>query len=251
MKHIKMNEAEIRKSFIDWLDNPQAPKGESIYTFEFPVKKIYNVDDSRSLDSEALIDFLRYERGNDICQDIANELDLGFYSTIIEEDDIQPPKLSKSEVEANFDEYFDKWIEQEFNNDISKFFRMYDLDYEENLIGKDEFFTIKTSFNEEDLKQFYPFREFNHDFKILRMEITDLKDDNIIVGEIETNRDLKNDEIDSLKDYLEGQCSDGWGETLSQEPEREENYGLNFWVTISTWWNQGFPNWYLKIKEKI
>ena len=133
---------------------------------------------------------------------------------------------------------------------MSKFFRMYDLDFEENEIGKDEFDTIQTTFNEEDLKQFYPYREFNQDFKILRMEITGLKDENIITGEIETNRDLTGDEIDSIKDYLEGQCSDGWGEGLSQEQEKEEKHGLKFFANISPWWNGGFPNWYLEIKQK-
>ena len=75
MKHIKLFEAEIRKSFMDWLKDPKAPKQESIYTFEFPVKKVFNINESRGLDSDSLIDYLKYERGNDICKDIANELE--------------------------------------------------------------------------------------------------------------------------------------------------------------------------------
>ena len=81
------------------------------------------------------------------------------------------------------------------------------------------------------------------------MEITGLKDENIITGEIETNRDLTGDEIDSIRDYLEGQCSDGWGEGLEQEQEKEEMHGLKFFVNISPWWNVGFPNWYLNVTK--
>ena len=252
MKHLKIFEAEIKRTFGEWLQNPKAKSRESIYTFEFPVKKVFNVDEGNGLDGDNLIDFLKYERGNDICKDIANELDLGYglVGDFDDEEEYQAPKLSSSEVRANFDEYFERWIEQVYNNDMSKFFRMYDLDFEENEIGKDEFYTIQTTFNEEDLKQFYPYREFNQDFKILRMEITGLKDENIITGEIETNRDLTGDEIDSIKDYLEGQCSDAWGEGLSQEQEKEEKHGLKFFANISPWWNGGFPNWYLEIKQK-
>jgi hypothetical protein len=32
------------------------------------------------------------------------------------------------------------------------------------------------------------------------------------------------------------------------EQEKEEKHGLKFYVNISPWWNQGFPNWYLEIK---
>lgn len=253
MKYLKkIFEAEIKRTFDEWLQNPQAKRHESIYTFEFPVKKVYNIDEGNGLDGDNLIDFLKYERGNDICKDIANELDLGYglAGDFDDEEEYQAPKLSSSEVRANFDEYFERWIEQVYNNDMSKFYRMYDLDFEELEIGKDELDAIKTTFNQEDLKQYYPYREFNQDFKIIRMEITGMKDENIIVGEIETNRDLTPDEIDSIKDYLTGQCSDGWGEGLSQEQEKEEKHGLKFFVNISPWWSGGFPNWYLEIKQK-
>lgn len=251
MRHLKLFEAEIKRTFDEWLKNPQAKRFESIYTFEFPVKKIYNINEGNGLDGESLIDFLKYERGNDICQDIANELEpeyMGAGDFDDEDEDYEVEKITRSEVEANFDNYFDQWIEQQFNNDTSKFFRMYDLDYEDLDINEEEFESIKDSFNEEDLKQFYPYREYNQDFKIIKMEITELKDGNIIVGKIETNRDLTDDEKDSIKDYLEGQCSDGWGEGFSQNTEDETSHGLKFTTFISTWWNQGYPEWYLEVK---
>ena len=39
MKHLKIFEAEIKRTFDEWLKNPQAKRTESIYTFEFPRKQ--------------------------------------------------------------------------------------------------------------------------------------------------------------------------------------------------------------------
>ena len=130
---------------------------------------------------------------------------------------------------------------------MSKFFRMYDLDYEEHSINELEFEHLKDSFNQEDIKQFYPYREFNQVFKIIKMYISDIKEGNVLVGKIETNRDLTDDEKESIKDYLEGQLSDGWGNSFSQNTEEEVSYGLKFTTFILTWWNQGYPEWYLEL----
>ena len=71
----------------------------------------------------------------------------------------------------------------------------------------------------------------------------------IFGGDILISRELSQDEIDSIKDFLEGQCSDGWGETYEQtSQDKEEVNGLNFYVNIKTWWGDGYPEWYLDIK---
>ena len=50
MKHLKIFEAEIKRTFGEWLQNPKAKSRESIYTFEFPVKKVFNVDEGNGID---------------------------------------------------------------------------------------------------------------------------------------------------------------------------------------------------------
>lgn len=254
MKHLKkykIFEADIEKSFDDWLKDPQAPRAEFNYQFEFPVKKVFNVDESQGLDGDSLIQYLRYEQGIDICQDIANELDLSVDNLDFDEDDdieSEEISISKDDVAANFDEYFDQWIQQEYNGDTSKFYRMYNLDYEDTNISKDDFESLKDDFNQNDLKQYYTYKEYNHDFKILTLEVTELIDTNIVKGSIKTDRDLTPDEIDSIKDYIEGQCSDGWGEGFEQEQEKEEIQGLKFYTSIKPWWMEGYPEWSLDIK---
>ena len=246
MKYLKTFEAEIKRTFDEWLKDPKAPKTDSYnYQFEFPVKKIFNIDDGY-IDLDNLAEYLNQERGCDIYRDIANEIDL---SSGLEEDD-NIPTVTKEEVQANIDEYFYTWIKQSFNDNMGKFFRMYDLDFEEDYIEPKDFEDLKNSFNEDPLEKYYPSKEYNQDFKILSMKVTGLKNDNKIIGQVITNRRLSEDEIDSIKDFLEGQCSDGWGEGYDQSSqEKEEIHGLNFYSNIKPWWNDGYPEWYLEVKE--
>ncbi len=252
MKYIdtyKIFEAKIRKNFIDWLENPQAPKEDSVYKFEFPVKKVFNIKEN--INFKNLVNFLIDERGVDICKDISNEVELDFMPDSVyddyDESEPSPPIVSEEEVEANFEEYFNKWLEQKFQGDMTKFYRMYDLDFEENQISEYEFDQLKENFNQQEIGQFYPAREYNQDFKILTMEIDRLEDDNKVIGSIETSRHLTDDEIDSINDFLCGQFSDTWGRSYEGEQEEEEINGLKFWTSIKTWWSDGYPEWYLNI----
>lgn len=239
MKHIKIFEAEIKRSFQDWLKNPKNTE----LTFEFPVRKVFNADES-NLDLLKMVDYLKYQNGINLYKDISNEL----RNEVEDDEDDNNYELSEVDVKRNFDEHFDKWIDQQYNGDMSKFFRMYDLDHIENEINEEDFDSLKESFNSEDLKEYYPYKEMNQDFKILKMEITSIKSDNIVVGEIVVDRTLTEDEILSISDFIEGQCSDGWGEGFSQEQEVEITDGFRFLTRIETWWGQGFPNWYITVK---
>ena len=248
MRHIKkyrIFETEIKRSFGEWLKNPKAPrKGEFTYQFEFPVKKVFNIDEDK-MDLDNLADYLKQEKGCDIYQDIANEIDL----RVGLEEDEEIPSVTKDEVRANINEYFYTWIEQQYNNDMSRFFRMYDLDFEDSYLSEEDFEDLKEDFNSQELEKNYTFKEYNHDFKIFSIMITTLQDNNRVVGEIKTNRELTQDEIDAVKDYLEGQCSDGWGEKYEQSQEKEKISGLSFYVSIKPWWNDGYPEWYLEVNE--
>jgi len=249
MKHLKkykIFEAEIKRTFDEWLKNPKASKKDSFdYQFEFPVKKVFNIDES-NLDIDNIADYLKKERGCNLYRDIANEIDL---SSGLDEDE-EIPTISEEEVKSNIDQYFDTWLAQEYNNDMAKFFRMYDLDFEEDHLSEENFEDLKDNFNESHLENYYTYREYNHDFKILSLEVTKLKNGNKIVGEIKIDRELTDDEMESVEDYLVGQCSDGWGEGFEQSQEKEKIKGLNFYVSIKPWWSDGYPEWYLNFNQK-
>lgn len=239
MKYIKIFESEFKKTFSDWLKNPKKTQ----FVFEFPVRKVFNADES-NLDLLKMVDYLKYQNGINLYKDISNEI----RSEEEDDEDITIKELSELDVKRNFDEYFDKWINQQYNGDLSKFFRMYDLDHIEDEINEEDFDSLKESFNSENLSQYYPYKEMNHNFKILKMEVTSLSNNNIVVGEIEVDRPLTEDEISSISDFIEGQCSDGWGEGFSQEQDVEVVNGFRFLTRIETWWGQGYPNWHLTIK---
>lgn len=219
----------------------ESTEQDFVYKFEFPVKKIYNIDEN-NIDIDNIAFYLS-NRGVDIYKDISNELDLGFST---DEEDEESINISKEDVKANFDEYFNSWIEQNYDGDWSKFYRMYDLDFEENDISKDDFQNIKNGFNTDDLKKYYPYREYNHDFIIKEMSIESHKN-NIIVGRLIVNRELTEDELGAVEDYITEQCSDGWGEGFSQESEKEIIDGVHFHTSISTWWGESYPVWYMNI----
>jgi hypothetical protein len=52
---------------------------------------------------------------------------------------------------------------------------------------------------------------------VQHMEITKLQTNGTAVWEIKTARALKQKELRDLLDYIEGQCSDGWGEGFEQQ----------------------------------
>jgi len=237
MKYIlKYNESKTQ-TFVDWLKDIEDHKiNENRYKFEFPVKKIFNIDDKVDIDN--IPKFLKEEKEIDICEVIANEIELGF---------LKKGDIFLEEVEANFKKYFKDWIEQKFDGDITRFYRMYDLDFEKLEISEADFEKLKSSFNSLNLEGEYPYREFGHDFTIESITIESIIDGNIIKGNIITNRELVNDEIDSITDFITGQLSDDWGQSIV-ENIIENIHGIKFNTFIVVWWSDGYPGWYLNIE---
>lgn len=236
------NESRVKRTFVEWLDELEKKSGEiseNIYEFEFPVKKIYNV--SENADVNYFPNFLKSEKNIDICDIIANEIELDF---------LEKGEAYKEEIEANFDKYFEQWIEQKFDGDVSSFYRLYDLDFEKNEISEDDFNILKDGFNSLKLEEQYPYKEYNQDFKIESMSLIQLKDTNKIIGKFETNRILNEDEVDSIKDFLTNQCSDEWGKSILQ-PKEEKINNLAFDTYILVWWGDGYPGWDIEIEEKF
>lgn len=255
MKHLKkykIFEAEIKRTFGEWLENPKAPsKSSFIYEFKFPVRKEFNFNDN-DYDTETLLDFIRTERGDNVYKQIAVDLSNNFTITDIEDEDQENEEtrgvtLTERDVKANLDQYFEEWLKQEYDDHMDKFLRMYDLDSEDDYISEDDFESLKEDFNESKLEQYYTSKEYNQDFEIHDMKVNKLQMPNIVIGTFETDRKLNEDEIESIRDYISGQCSDGWGEGFEQQQEKEEISGLTFYVSIKSWWSEGYPEWYLNI----
>ena len=72
-------------------------------------------------------------------------------------------------------------------------------------------------------------------------------DTNIVKGSFESNKELSENDIDVIKDYLIGQLSDGWGEMYEQKIRKEKICGLKFNVNVVFNW-EGYPQRYLTIK---
>lgn len=249
IKTFKLFESEIKRDFDEWLKDPKAPREALKYQFEFPAKKVYNINEDR-WNPDAIANFLRIERGNNIYQQIATDLSSNYSSTSFDEDDDDESSgvsLTEREIKSNFSEFFEEWIKQEYEDKMDQFYRMYDLDFDETELNIEDFESIKDDFNEYGLEKYYTAKEYGYDFSLLNMRIDDLEGSNIIRGSFESTRTLSEDEIESVKDYITGQCSDGWGEGFSQNEEKEVIHDLSFFVSIKPWWNEGYPSWYLNI----
>ncbi len=64
------------------------------------------------------------------------------------------------------------------------------------------------------------------------------------VAKLELNAPLNQFELDDIKDYIEGQCSDGWGEGFEQREIKcgEKEFYVSFWQP---------GDWELKTGEEI
>jgi hypothetical protein len=202
------------------------------YFFTFPVRKFINIDKD-DIDLETL--FLHIERSLKInlYKKISNDLDL-----LIDE------------VKANLDDIFPDWIDFKYNKHIDRFYREYELDKISYELTPDDLETIVDSFNESYLESNFDERAWNADFSITCVRILDdLDKDKNIVGFVETDKALNENELEIVKDFLTGELSDNWGEELFEDILEEEIDGINYISNYQCYWNGGFPVWELNIKR--
>lgn len=218
-----------------------------LYGFEFPVRKAFNIQDK---DPERIVYFIEEERGIDIIEIIRTEVDMGNYDF-----DALSWDVTREEVESNLSRYFKLWMKQKYNDDYSKFFRTFDLDFYEDFISKEDFSVLKSSFNSRKIEADYPYKELNQNFRIELIRVIGMRTSNpregtIVIGRLRTSKRLTKNEIDSMKDYLEYQLSDDWGSDLKKEAEEEIISNCKFITYLETYWRSGWPSWFLEIKER-
>ncbi|MCK9476539.1 MAG: hypothetical protein M0R46_11500 [Candidatus Muirbacterium halophilum] len=104
------------------------------------------------------------------------------------------------------------------------------LDKREMKIIYDE---MQEDFNKEDLIQYFDEAE-EVGATSMQMVGNNFDDESRFWVEVMVKPDITDEEIELIKDYLEGQCSDGWGEGFEQQD-------IDGWY-VSTWWNDEYSD---------
>lgn len=174
------------------------------------------------------------------------------------------PELDDYENVDEYDNDLDDWTDMD--NKYERFISSTDIelleDYAEDNFGKWENFLkefeideliqdiddddqkeifdeLKKDFNESDLVQYFDESE--------ELGVVDIKveGDNFDNGrfciEVKTSKELSDDELSIIENYIIGQCSDGWGEGFEQQPTGKDYY-------VSTWWSRNFGEYEIEIE---
>lgn len=225
MKYLKLNEAEIKRTFDEWLKNPKAPRETEegkIYYFKFPAIEVTELNEGNINNYADLIEYAdNYNVGN-IARQIVTDLEL----------DMDERDLLKSD---ELDDYFDQWIREVYGGQFYRFLEDYDF----NTFDVPSPSTIEDmakDFNNCQLEQYFDCPpEFDYDVKSVRM-LDELDNKSFVTIVVETEQSLFEPEIEHLKSEITGQLSDGWGEGYTQRPEKERIDGLEFYKNILLWW---------------
>ena len=157
-----------------------------------------------------MFNYITDEQGHDIVEEMADELD-----------------MTKDEFLDDIDDNFDKYLNRRYGK--SKV-NMYDKFFDEYFGGEtdiedEEYKDLVDAFNEEDLKEYF---DEEVDFKILKMEAQHSKSyTRMFDVKVETDKDLTDEDIQKVKDYLTGQYSDGFGEGYEQQIIKSKLEPLN------------------------
>lgn len=93
---------------------------------------------------------------------------------------------------------------------------------------KEIFDELKDSFNEDDLNQYFDDAE-KLGISYMNVEGNNFDDEGRFYVYVKSSNELNDSELNDVKDYLEGQFSDGWGEGFEQNE-------IDDW-SVYTWWN--------------
>jgi len=230
MRYLKLYELKVQKSFSDWLKDPKKPT-ETEFKLTFPVRKHYEFA-SKEFSLEEIDNFCKKESGMSVIEVILIDMD-----------------LDRDSVLANEKEIFEAWIDQEYENQIEKFYDTFGLNYSELVISDGDFENIKNSFNDQHLEKYFDSRSFNVDFNILSMNITEPNEFKSEISVlVKLSKEISEDQKEIIKDFLAGQLADGWGEGFSQKSKREKNGKLVFKTWIEFYWGSGYPQWEITLE---
>ena len=192
-----------------------------------------------------MCDFLKQNNGCDLKKDVADELG-----------------IEKREVDDDQIEEFITNYGGQKHRGWDKFQKDYGLEFTEDEINNDDYEALEDDFNKSNLEQYFDKEEYSaegevielHNLRVISSNDYKKKHYNDVYGEFETNIELNEDQIKSIKDYITGQCSDGWGEGFEQRQEVEKIDNLRFDTSIKPWWpDAGYRShhrkWEITIKK--
>jgi hypothetical protein len=100
--------------------------------------------------------------------------------------------------------------------------------------NRDIYDKLKKDFNEDDMLEYF---DEAKEYGLVSMKVIgDKFESNRFTVEVNGTRELTDIEIDKIIDYLEGQCSDGFGESFEQHQVKG--------YYVSTWWSDEDNNKY-------
>ena len=238
MKYLKLFEAEIMRSFSDWLKDPKVPaRTEFKYNIIFPIRKEWMFIDDGDFTLVDMDEFTKDESGMSLIDVIGKDMD-----------------LQRDEVLANEDEVYDAWLDQEWDGlgKYDKFLNTFGLNFKESFITTEDFLHLRRSLSGSHLEKQFDARSFGGTFNVLAIRTKKLSESgDEITLEIQVNKELNDDQKDTIRDFISGQLADDWGRNFSKQVRRENRGNLEFDTRIEVWWNSGYPAWGIEIEESI
>jgi hypothetical protein len=208
------------------------------YSFSFPLMKKYEITDDGYWTWDELCDVIKQQSDMDLRRDVESELEL---------EDGEEREVTDDDI----DNYVNNYGKGR-STSWSLFKKDYGLEFDDNDLNRNDYQKMMSDFNESKLEQYYdsdssywvPFELHN----LILIEPKKKGFYGLAEGTFETNIELNNDQIKSIKSYIEGQCSDGWGEGFEQQIWSEKISGINFDTTIHPW---NRHNWTITINRLV
>jgi len=163
----------------------------------------------------------------------------------LEQDGYEPEwfrEQYKRWADQNDNDDFDieAYVDSEWNGNWNNFQAEFEIDgLITNVVDRSEnryiYDKLKEDFNEDDMLEYF---DEAKEYGLVSMKVIGDKfdDESRFTVEVTGTKKLTDIEIDKIKDYLEGQCSDGFGEGFEQHVV--EGY------YVSTWWSDEDNNKY-------
>lgn len=223
--------------FGDFIKESIDSNGLIKYSFSFPVTKKYQLKDDGTWTWDEVCDFLK-RNGTDLRSDVESEMDL---------EDGEEREVTDDDI----DNYVNKYgrTGKSRMGSWDKFKEDYGLDFDGDMEMED-YRVMMDDFNEGDLEQYFDFDNYQGEpFELYNLQLVEPKRRGYYgsaEGTFETNIELNEEQLKHIKDYISGQCSDGWGEGFEQQSRDEEMDVLNFETSIHPW---SYDNWNVTINK--
>lgn len=206
---------------------------EHTYRFEIPVLVSYCVDES-NLEIESIKDLKKLEKKYDV--DLEFVID-EFECKVEIEDELMDEDEEYSGIAK--DELFDSVITESWNEIIdilSVDVKLSNLDdHDVNKVFK----ITSENFNNSHLETLYNKdssieKDNNIEIKSMLMNEFD-KNLSVLYVDITVGKKLKDEQVNEIIKYIDGQCSDGWGEGFEQQDISHELNEDERYVYVKTW----------------